>query len=85
MTFRDGQYDVFNMFDKQWALAAAGTVEDFDGCTIGWGSFGSLLFRSRGSRRPRLCEDAARGENSRVRRAASDAPGWKPYCTKDNL
>ena len=42
MTFRDGQYDVFNMFDKQWALAAAGTVEDFDGCTIGWGSLGSL-------------------------------------------
>ena len=41
MTFRDGQYDVFNMFDKQWALAAAGTVEDFDGCTIGWGSLGS--------------------------------------------
>ena len=30
MTFRDGQYDVFNMFDKQWALATAGTVEDFE-------------------------------------------------------
>ena len=42
MTFRDGQYDVFKMFDKQWALAAAGTLEDFDGCTIGWGSLGSL-------------------------------------------
>ena len=42
MTFRDGQYDVFKMFDKQWALAAVGTLEDFDGCTIGWGSLGSL-------------------------------------------
>ena len=42
MTFHDGQYDVFKMFDKQWVLAAAGTLEDFDGCTIGWGSLGSL-------------------------------------------
>ena len=29
MEFRDKQYDVFNMFDKQWALATAGTLEDF--------------------------------------------------------
>ena len=31
MEFRDRQYEVFNMFDKQWALATAGTLEDFDG------------------------------------------------------
>lgn len=42
MHFRDKQYDVFNMFDKQWALATAGTLEDFDGCTIGWGSLGDI-------------------------------------------
>ena len=42
MEFRNKQYDVFNMFDKQWALAAAGTLEDFDGCTIGWGSLGDI-------------------------------------------
>ena len=33
MKFRDKKYDVFNLFDKQWALATAGTLEDFDGCT----------------------------------------------------
>lgn len=37
MNFRDKSYDVFNMFDKQWALATAWTLEDFDGCTIGYG------------------------------------------------
>ncbi len=42
MDFRDKSYDVFNMFDKQWALAVAGTLEDFDGCTIGWGTLGDI-------------------------------------------
>lgn len=42
MNFRDKAYEVFNMFDKQWALATAGTIDDFDGCTIGWGSLGDV-------------------------------------------
>ena len=42
MDFRNKSYEVFNMFDKQWALAAAGTLEDFDGCTIGWGSLSDI-------------------------------------------
>ncbi|MBQ7560498.1 MAG: flavin reductase [Synergistaceae bacterium] len=42
MDFRSKQYEVFNIFDKEWGLAAAGTREDFDGCTIGWGSMGEI-------------------------------------------
>ena len=40
--FRNKAYDVFNMFDRQWGLATAGTIDDFDGCTIGWGSLGDI-------------------------------------------
>ncbi len=42
MDFRSKQYEVFNIFDAEWGLAAAGTIEDFDGCTIGWGSMGEI-------------------------------------------
>lgn len=42
MDFLTASNEVFNRFDKQWAIAAAGTIDDFDGCTIGWGSIGSL-------------------------------------------
>lgn len=28
-------YPVFDMFKNQWALVTAGTVDCFDGCTIG--------------------------------------------------
>ena len=40
--FRNKQYDVFNMFDCQWAIASAGSEKDFDGCTIGWGALGDI-------------------------------------------
>lgn len=40
--FRNKQYDVFNMFDRQWVIAAAGSEKDFDGCTIGWGALGDI-------------------------------------------
>lgn len=46
MEFRDKEYDVFRMFDKQWALATAGTIEDYDGCTIGWGILGTKSKRN---------------------------------------
>lgn len=42
MDFLQASDIVFNRFDKEWAVAAAGTIDDFDGCTIGWGSIGSL-------------------------------------------
>ena len=50
MDFRDKEYDVFRMFDKQWALATAGTIEDYDGCTIGWGSLGDIWGRAGNGR-----------------------------------
>ncbi len=42
MDFLEASNEIFNRFDKAWGLAAAGSLEDFDGCTIGWGSIGSL-------------------------------------------
>lgn len=42
MNFLEASDEVFNRFDKQWAIATAGDIDDFDGCTIGWGSIGSL-------------------------------------------
>lgn len=42
MDFRSKSYEVFNIFDIEWGLAAAGTSDDFDGCTIGWGSMGEI-------------------------------------------
>lgn len=39
---RNKPYEAFNIFDRDWGLATAGTLEDFDGCTIGWGSMGEI-------------------------------------------
>ena len=38
----DSKHNVFNLFDKQWALVVAGNIYDFNGCTIGWGSLGNI-------------------------------------------
>jgi len=35
-------FDVFRMFDRQWAQAAAGTAADCNTMTIGWGTLGSI-------------------------------------------
>lgn len=40
--FREEFYKGFDMFDRQWALVTAGNIEDFDGCTVGWGSIGNI-------------------------------------------
>ena len=40
--FRNQKFEVFYMFDRQWAIAAAGNEKDFDGCTIGWGTLGDI-------------------------------------------
>ena len=42
MEFFDKKYEIFNMFNKDWGLATAGNIDDFDGCTISWGSFGDI-------------------------------------------
>lgn len=40
--FRDELDSGFSLFDKQWALVTAGSLDDFDGCTVGWGSIGNI-------------------------------------------
>lgn len=36
------EYPVFDMFKNQWALVTAGTMDSYDGCTVGWGSLGTI-------------------------------------------
>lgn len=43
--FIEKDYKVFKMFDKQWALVTAGSMEHFNSCTIGWGSLGNIWAR----------------------------------------
>lgn len=40
--FEGEAYKVFEMFNKDWALVTAGNKHDFNSCTIGWGSLGTL-------------------------------------------
>lgn len=42
MDFRGKSYEVFKMFSEDWAIATAGSLDDFNGCTLGWGSLGNL-------------------------------------------
>lgn len=39
-------FDVFSMFHDRWALATAGTPDDFNTLTIAWGSLGVLWNRN---------------------------------------
>ena len=39
------QYPILDMFPKDWALVSVGNLEKNNGCTIGWGSFGTLWTR----------------------------------------
>ncbi len=39
-------YKVFDMFKNQWALVSTGNMEHHNGCTIGWGSFGTIWTKS---------------------------------------
>ena len=40
---------VFSLFAKEWALVTAGTADRHNGCTIGWGSMGTLWTRPESS------------------------------------
>ena len=42
MDYRTKAYQAFDMFDSQWPLITAGTMEHFNSCTISWGSLGNL-------------------------------------------
>lgn len=43
--FREKDYKIFELFEKNWALVTAGTPECFNGCTIGWGCMGTVWNR----------------------------------------
>lgn len=40
--FAKAGYDVFSMFSQRWALVTAGSMDDFNTMTIGWGAMGSI-------------------------------------------
>ncbi len=40
--FERAYYDVFSLFNRRWALCTAGTPEEFNSMTIGWGSMGTI-------------------------------------------
>ena len=42
MDFTENSYEVFHLFNDRWALVTAGTLEDFNTMTIGWGSMGTI-------------------------------------------
>ena len=42
MNFREKSYPVFELFNEHWALATAGTLEDYNTMTIAWGSMGTI-------------------------------------------
>lgn len=41
-SFKEKDYKIFEMFDKQWALVTAGPMEHFNSCTVSWGSLGNI-------------------------------------------
>ena len=38
-------YNRFDLFRNQWAVVTAGTIDNFNGCTVSWGSMGTLWTR----------------------------------------
>lgn len=39
---RNESFKAFQMFNDDWALATSGTIDDYNTCTIGWGSLGDV-------------------------------------------
>lgn len=44
-TFESKAYTIFELFQKEWAIITAGTMENFNGCTVSWGTLGTLWTR----------------------------------------
>lgn len=44
------EFKVFDLFAKNWALVTAGDINNFNACTIGWGSLGNIWTKSGNSR-----------------------------------
>ena len=40
--YKNEKYQAFSMFGKKWALATAGTIDNYNTCTIAWGSLGEV-------------------------------------------
>lgn len=40
--FAKAKYDVFSMFNEQWALCTAGGPNEYNTMTIGWGTMGTI-------------------------------------------
>ncbi len=40
--FKIKDYKIFDMFDKQWAIVSSGNIDNFNCCTISWGSLGTI-------------------------------------------
>lgn len=40
--FETKDYKAFTMFEERWALVTAGTLEDFNTCTVSWASMGNM-------------------------------------------
>lgn len=43
--FEETEYKVFDLFRNQWALVSSGDIEEFNACTVSWGSLGTLWTR----------------------------------------
>lgn len=41
-SYKENDYKVFDIFRNHWALVTAGNIEDFNSCTVSWGSMGTL-------------------------------------------
>ena len=48
--FKEKEYKVFEMFDKQWAIVTAGSIEHYNSCTVSWGSLGNIWEHAGNSR-----------------------------------
>lgn len=47
--FESRDYRVFEMFRNNWAVVSAGDVQNFNGCTVSWGSIGTMWTRPESS------------------------------------
>jgi len=45
--FVEKEFKIFEMFKKDNALVTAGNLDDFNTCTVGWGSLGTLWTRGK--------------------------------------
>lgn len=48
--FREKDYKIFDLFDKDWAIVTSGNSDNYNSCTIGWGSFGNIWQKSGNTR-----------------------------------